>query len=162
QERAARIADVLGSSEFFSGWGVRTVSERERRFNPASYHNGSIWPHDNSLIALGLARYGHSEAAARLTSAVLAAAARLALRRLRPAAPPCQGTHSVPGGMLAAGVGRGRAVRNVASLHRSRDRRVTTPGATALSAPAGRNEHSGSARPADRRRLRGPAAAAPS
>ena len=81
-ERAARIASLLCSSEFFSGWGMRTVSEREQRFNPASYHNGSIWPHDNSLIALGLARYGHSELAAKLTSAVLDAAIHLDLRRL--------------------------------------------------------------------------------
>ena len=43
---------------FFSGWGIRTVARGEARYNPMSYHNGSIWPHDNALIALGLARYG--------------------------------------------------------------------------------------------------------
>ena len=46
------------SREFFSGWGIRTVAKGEARYNPMSYHNGSIWPHDNALIALGLARYG--------------------------------------------------------------------------------------------------------
>jgi glycogen debranching enzyme len=81
-DRAARMAEILCSSEFLTGWGIRTVSEREARFNPTSYHNGSIWPHDNSLIALGLARYGHSAAAARLTSAVLDAAIHMELRRL--------------------------------------------------------------------------------
>jgi glycogen debranching enzyme len=73
---------VLASREFFTGWGIRTISARERRFNPASYHNGSIWPHDNSLIALGLARYGHSDLAARLTTAILDAAIHMDLRRL--------------------------------------------------------------------------------
>jgi glycogen debranching enzyme len=81
-EHAARIASQLESGEFMSGWGIRTVSERERRFNPASYHNGSIWPHDNALIAMGLARYGHSGIAARLTTAVLDAAVHMDLRRL--------------------------------------------------------------------------------
>jgi glycogen debranching enzyme len=81
-ERAARMATVLSSSEFFAGWGIRTVSEREQRFNPASYHNGSVWPHDNSLIALGLARYGHTDLAARLTTAVFDAAIHMDLRRL--------------------------------------------------------------------------------
>jgi glycogen debranching enzyme len=81
-ERAARMAELLCTSEFLTGWGIRTVSEREQRFNPTSYHNGSIWPHDNSLIALGLARYGHSAAAARLTTAVLDEAIHMDLRRL--------------------------------------------------------------------------------
>ncbi len=81
-ERAARMATVLTSGEFLTGWGIRTVSEREQRFNPASYHNGSIWPHDNSLIALGLARYGHTDLAARLTTEVFDAAIHMDLRRL--------------------------------------------------------------------------------
>jgi glycogen debranching enzyme len=81
-EHAARMATVLCSNEFQSGWGIRTVSTREKRYNPTSYHNGSIWPHDNSLIAMGLARYGHSDAPARLTAATLDAAAHMDLRRL--------------------------------------------------------------------------------
>jgi glycogen debranching enzyme len=56
--RAARVAKGLLRSDFFSGWGIRTVARGEPRYNPMSYHNGSIWPHDNALIALGLARYG--------------------------------------------------------------------------------------------------------
>jgi glycogen debranching enzyme len=56
-ERAALVADTLLSDEMFSGWGVRTVAETAPRYNPMSYHNGSIWPHDNAIIAAGLARY---------------------------------------------------------------------------------------------------------
>jgi glycogen debranching enzyme len=56
-DRARRVAGELLQPRFFSGWGIRTVAKDEVRFNPMSYHNGSIWPHDNSLIALGLARY---------------------------------------------------------------------------------------------------------
>ena len=53
-ERAARVANGLLQTDFFSGWGIRTVARGEARYNPMSYHNGSIWPHDNALIALGL------------------------------------------------------------------------------------------------------------
>ncbi len=81
-DRAARMAEMLCGREFLTGWGIRTVSTREARFNPASYHNGSIWPHDNALIALGLARHGHSEQAERLTTAMFDAAAHMELRRL--------------------------------------------------------------------------------
>ncbi len=57
-ERAARVAETLMRRESFSGWGVRTLACGQARYNPMSYHNGSVWPHDNSLIALGFARYG--------------------------------------------------------------------------------------------------------
>jgi glycogen debranching enzyme len=81
-ERAARVVKDLFSPDFFSGWGIRTLGERERRFNPTSYHNGSVWPHDNALIALGLARYGHNAEALALTTALFDAAAHMHLRRL--------------------------------------------------------------------------------
>jgi glycogen debranching enzyme len=57
-DRARRVADGLLEARFHSGWGVRTVAAGEARYNPMSYHNGSIWPHDNALIAHGFARYG--------------------------------------------------------------------------------------------------------
>jgi glycogen debranching enzyme len=60
-ERARRVADGMIDAEMFSGWGVRTVSSGERRYNPMSYHNGSVWPHDNGIIAVGFARYGLDE-----------------------------------------------------------------------------------------------------
>jgi glycogen debranching enzyme len=58
-ERVPRLASGLFSPEMYSGWGVRTVSESAPRYNPMSYHNGSVWPHDNALIAAGLADYRH-------------------------------------------------------------------------------------------------------
>ncbi|HEV7617866.1 MAG TPA: amylo-alpha-1,6-glucosidase [Burkholderiaceae bacterium] len=58
QERAERVADQLLSEDFFCGWGVRTIPAKEARYNPMAYHNGSVWPHDNALIADGMARYG--------------------------------------------------------------------------------------------------------
>lgn len=63
QEHAERITRQLLSEEFFCGWGVRTLSSLEARYNPMAYHNGSVWPHDNALIAAGMARYGFKEAA---------------------------------------------------------------------------------------------------
>jgi glycogen debranching enzyme len=56
-ERARRVADQLVGPEMFSGWGIRTISSVENRYNPMSYHNGSIWPHDNGMIAAGFSRY---------------------------------------------------------------------------------------------------------
>jgi glycogen debranching enzyme len=73
--RACRVADRLMGPEFFSGWGIRTLGHGQPRYNPMSYHNGSVWPHDNGLIGLGLARYGRAEDAARLCDALFAAAA---------------------------------------------------------------------------------------
>lgn len=57
-DRAVRVAHTLMADDSFSGWGIRTLADGERRYNPMSYHNGSVWPHDNALIAAGLARYG--------------------------------------------------------------------------------------------------------
>ena len=59
---------------FFSGWGIRTVSREEARYNPMSYHNGSVWPHDNALIALGFARYGLSAPIERVFKGLFEAA----------------------------------------------------------------------------------------
>ena len=60
-KRARRVAETLVGPEMFSGWGIRTVSSVESRYNPMSYHNGSVWPHDNGLIAAGFARYGFDD-----------------------------------------------------------------------------------------------------
>ncbi|HEY4113091.1 MAG TPA: amylo-alpha-1,6-glucosidase [Rhizomicrobium sp.] len=61
EANAARVAACLLRRDSFSGWGIRTLNCCEKRFNPMSYHNGSVWPHDNSLIALGFARYGFKD-----------------------------------------------------------------------------------------------------
>jgi glycogen debranching enzyme len=73
-ERAGRIRDLLMSEELFSGWGVRTLSNAERGYNPIGYHTGTVWPHDNAIIARGLARCGFREEANRIALAQLDAA----------------------------------------------------------------------------------------
>jgi glycogen debranching enzyme len=65
-EHAAAIGRTLLSADHFSGWGVRTLAASSPRYNPMSYHDGSVWPHDNALIAAGLARYGDTRAAAQI------------------------------------------------------------------------------------------------
>ena len=82
RERARRVANVLLSQESFSGWGVRTVAAGEARYNPMSYHNGSIWPHDNALIAQGLAHYGLKEGVLRILTGLFEASTFLDLHRL--------------------------------------------------------------------------------
>lgn len=72
-DQGRRVAASLMEDHLFSGWGVRTIAVTEARFNPMSYHNGSIWPHDNALIAAGLARYGFKEYAMRILSGLFEA-----------------------------------------------------------------------------------------
>ena len=81
-ERAQRVARTLLSSATFSGWGVRTIALSEARYNPMSYHNGSVWPHDNGLIAMGMARYGCKQETAQIFGALFDAATYMELRRL--------------------------------------------------------------------------------
>lgn len=73
--RGAAVTERLMGDDSFSGWGIRTMSSEMRAYNPISYHNGTVWPHDNSLIAAGMARYGHDAAAWRVIDAQLDAAA---------------------------------------------------------------------------------------
>ena len=80
--RAARVAETLMSDAGFSGWGVRTVASTERNYNPMSYHNGSVWPHDNALIAMGFARYGLKEPVLRLLNGFYWASTHFDLHRL--------------------------------------------------------------------------------
>jgi glycogen debranching enzyme len=80
--RATKVADGLLRPQFFSGWGIRTVADTEARYNPMSYHNGSIWPHDNALIALGLARYGLKHSVERLFEGLFDAATYMEMQRL--------------------------------------------------------------------------------
>ncbi|GAB0112689.1 amylo-alpha-1,6-glucosidase [Acidisoma sp. C75] len=81
-ERAARMTEGFMSQDFFCGWGIRTVATTEARYNPMSYHNGSVWPHDNALIAMGLARYGQTEAVTRIFEGLFSAALYIDMRRL--------------------------------------------------------------------------------
>lgn len=81
-ERAPRLTETLMNQGSFSGWGVRTLNVGEIRYNPMSYHNGSVWPHDNALIALGLGRYGFKLEAARLFEAIFSVALHQDQQRL--------------------------------------------------------------------------------
>ena len=82
EDRARMVAADLMRPHFFTGWGIRTVADGEARYNPMSYHDGSIWPHDNALIALGFARYGLKHSVAHLFKALFDAATYMDLRRL--------------------------------------------------------------------------------
>jgi glycogen debranching enzyme len=81
-ERAKRVAATLLSKEGYSGWGIRTIALGEARFNPISYHNGSIWPHDTAAIAIGFARYDLKNEAARVLEGLFDAAKEQEMRRL--------------------------------------------------------------------------------
>src|SRR6185437_2776083 len=74
ERRVEAIVDALMGQELWSGWGVRTMSTGDAGYNPLSYHNGTVWPHDNSLIAAGLARYGRWAEMQRITQRMLTAA----------------------------------------------------------------------------------------
>ncbi len=80
EDRAARVARLLISEEMFSGWGVRTLSTEDAGYNPIGYHTGTVWPHDNAIAALGLARLGFREEANRIALAQLEAASFSAFR----------------------------------------------------------------------------------
>ncbi|TAL25730.1 MAG: amylo-alpha-1,6-glucosidase [Frankiales bacterium] len=79
-DRAAALAERLLRPDVFSGWGLRTLATSMAGFNPVSYHNGSVWPHDTALVAAGLMRYGHVDASLRLVAALLDAAAAFSER----------------------------------------------------------------------------------
>jgi glycogen debranching enzyme len=81
-ERARRVSATLMSDASFAGWGVRTVAEGMARYNPMSYHNGSIWPHDNAVIALGLGRAGLPMPATRILNAIFDLSQAVDLHRL--------------------------------------------------------------------------------
>ena len=81
-ERAQRVAGTLMREESFSEWGIRTVASTEARYNPMSYHNGSVWPHDNALIAFGLARYRQHEEVLRILTGLFDASIFFELHRM--------------------------------------------------------------------------------
>lgn len=81
-ERARRVAETLLSADCFSGWGIRTIAAATRGYNPMSYHNGSVWPHDNALIAAGMSRYGLVDMAQQVFAGMLALSCQMAGYRL--------------------------------------------------------------------------------
>ncbi|MEV0343118.1 glycogen debranching N-terminal domain-containing protein [Nocardia sp. NPDC050713] len=80
EDKAALVADRLLAPDMFTGWGIRTLSSDMGAYNPVSYHNGSVWPHDNAVCAAGLMRYGLTEHATRVIDAVLDASVRFGYR----------------------------------------------------------------------------------
>jgi glycogen debranching enzyme len=80
-ERARKVARRLLAGDFYSGWGIRTMSKNEKAYNPMSYHNGSVWPHDNAIIAAGLRRYQCLEELSRLAGGLFAASSFFNYRR---------------------------------------------------------------------------------
>jgi glycogen debranching enzyme len=79
-DRARRVVDNLLGRNFASGWGLRTLAMGEARFNPMSYHNGSVWPHDTAMAALGMSHYGERAGVVALTAAMFETAASLEMR----------------------------------------------------------------------------------
>ncbi|WAL60658.1 amylo-alpha-1,6-glucosidase [Thermocoleostomius sinensis] len=82
RDRAAQVAKKLLQPEMWSGWGIRTLSTTNAAYNPFSYHRGSIWPHDNSLIAMGLKRYGFASEVAQVAAGIFEAAQYFSSDRL--------------------------------------------------------------------------------
>ena len=81
-DAAAALHKGLLRENFFCGWGIRTIAASEARYNPMSYHNGSVWPHDNALIAAGLGSYGYKDGVLRILGALFDASRFMELRRL--------------------------------------------------------------------------------
>jgi glycogen debranching enzyme len=81
-ERASRVADVLMAPEMWSGWGIRTLARGQSVFNPISYHNGTVWPHDNAIAGLGMARHGLTGHTVRIFDALLDASRSFRHNRL--------------------------------------------------------------------------------
>lgn len=82
RKRVRELAEGLIGHDFYSGWGIRTIAKGEARYNPMSYHNGSIWPHDNAMISAGLSRYGFTDLSAQILEDLFQAAAGFDLCRL--------------------------------------------------------------------------------
>jgi hypothetical protein len=109
EDKGPLVAEHLLSPAMFSGWGVRTLSSAMGAYDPVSYHNGSVWPHDNALVLAGLMRYGFVQEAQRVAEALLEAAQHFGGRLpelfcgFRPWGVP--GARALPDLVLTAGVG---------------------------------------------------------
>jgi len=82
ESRAAQVARRLTAQDMFSGYGIRTMSERSTGYNPMSYHNGSVWPHDNSLCLIGMSRMGFTDEALKVALGLMRAAEHFEYARL--------------------------------------------------------------------------------
>ena len=123
-DRASKVAASLTGPDAFSGWGIRTLSLGQPRYNPMSYHNGSVWPHDNALIAMGFARYGLKAAASRVFEGIFDAGRHQDLSRLPELFCGFQSTsasraNALPRCLCASGMGRHRDVWPARCLFRT-------------------------------------------
>ena len=111
EQRREAIADLLLGDALWSGWGVRTMAAGEGAYNPLVYHDGTVWPHDNSLVAWGLAQSGRTQDAARILHAMVEAASHFDYRLPEVFAGFARRRHRFPGrvshGLVAASVGGG-------------------------------------------------------
>lgn len=82
EARAQKLVDTLMQSDMFTGWGIRTLSSTAARYNPMSYHNGSVWPHDSAMVAFGMARYGFVKQCLQIMSGLFHACLYIDLKRL--------------------------------------------------------------------------------
>ena len=112
-DKAMSIRDHLMSPQMFSGWGIRTMAQGEIGFNPIEYHNGTVWPHDSSIVAAGLARYGYRSDAAAIITGIFEASVvfdfRLPEAFAGYARSPNALSGSIPHSMPPTGMGRGSA-----------------------------------------------------
>ena len=146
-ERGRRVAEGLLDSSLNSGWGLRTLGALQPRYNPMSYHNGSVWPHDTAICTAGIARYGLRDGAAALLSAMFETAVRLDMRLpelfcgfpRRPGEPPI----AYPVACLPQAWAAGLGVHDAAGLPGAHRRRLGGCAANRTAPSAGRN------RPAD-------------
>ncbi len=136
----------------FSGWGVRTLATGEARYNPMAYHNGSVWPHDNALIAYGFARYGLEDLAVRVLSGLFEAATSFELHRMPElfcgfARRAGRGPDPLSSRLCPAGVGGRRGVPALAGVPRTGHRRrraadlVSSPSVARLPGPDHHYQH---------------------
>ena len=127
-ERAERVGQRLLSGAFLTGWGLRTLASTSPRYNPMSYHNGTVWPHDTAICAAGMSRYGHRASAAVVLEHLFRAASHFdhaaagAVLRFHAGAGRAAGRLS--GGLHAAGLGGGFGVHGAAGLFGPGNRRL--------------------------------------
>ena len=140
-EAAGAVARHAVGDGLFSGWGVRTMAATEAGYNPLSYHDGTVWPHDSAIVAAGLARAGYRDEANTIAVALrrgrrpLRRAPARGLRRLPPHAGPRPGR--VPDGFLPPGLGGGHAAAADPGAARARARRIDRPAAARADRAAG-------------------------
>jgi len=124
EERAKTLAASLMTEQLFSGWGIRTVGAGESRYNPMSYHNGSVWPHDNALIGMGFSLYGYPQKSCEILHALFEVSRDVELQRLPELfcgfhkRPGTSGPTLYPVACCAASMGRRRRLPFAACLPR--------------------------------------------